>query len=84
MLSGAGADIFDGGSDRIMDFDRAEDRLTLETMLWNNDVLVSGDVVFLFARTDGIDTVFDFGGGNTLTLTGVGDLTGLGDRIDYI
>jgi hypothetical protein len=67
-----------------MDFDLDLDRLSIETMLWDNAPLVPGDVIFLYAETNGRDTVFSFDGGHSLTLSGISDLTALADRIDYV
>jgi len=80
----AGSFIFISGQDRVADFDTSLDHLTLESMLWNNEALVPRDVLFLFASKNGVDTVLDFGTGQTLTLIGVTDWTALAAQIDDI
>ncbi|SEN47757.1 type I secretion C-terminal target domain (VC_A0849 subclass) [Loktanella fryxellensis] len=85
MTGGLGADtfVFGDGLDRISDFDTGADRLTLDTDLWDGD-LIPADVLFLYGtRVDG-STVLDFGNGDVLTLTGIIDWDLLADRIGYM
>lgn len=86
LFGGTGADsfIFTAGKDRVADFDTAQDSLTLESMLWNNEALIPGDVLFLFGHIEGADTMLDFDGGHSLTLSGITDWTALAAQIDYI
>ena len=76
MKGGKGADtfVFDGGDDVILDF-KGEDRLRLDDALWTGTI--SRAEAMDYASVSGSDTVFDFGGGNTLTLQNYTDLTEL-------
>jgi hypothetical protein len=79
LTGGAGADtsIFNDYTDRVMDFDLDLNRLSLDSMLWDNAPLVPGDVLFLYAEINGGDTVFSFDGGHSLTLHGVTEWTAI-------
>lgn len=81
LHGGAGTDVFvyGSGADRVEDF--AGDSLRLDDALWGNAVLTEAQIL-AFATVVGTDTVFDFGGGNTLTLAGVTDLSLLTGQID--
>ncbi|MHA6264602.1 hypothetical protein ACXYMO_15500 [Arenibacterium sp. CAU 1754] len=76
MIGGKGIDTFEfkSGADVIADFDN--DRLRLDDSLWGNVTLTKAEILD-FAAVVGSDTVFDFGGGNTLTLEGYTDIAGL-------
>ena len=80
LSGGAGRDIFifDGGNDRIRDFDG--DILRLDQDLWGGATLDLSDVMEMASRV-GKGTVMDFGDGNVLTLNGVTDLDALADAI---
>jgi subtilisin-like proprotein convertase family protein len=60
------------GSDRIADFQNDIDRLRLDDALWGGG-LTAQQVVNTYASASGGNTVFDFGGGNILTVAGVGN-----------
>lgn len=68
LEGGNGADvfIFAEGADRVLDFRKAVDTLELDHGLWVGGLTAKG--VLDYAEVVGTDTVFDFGGGNTLTL----------------
>lgn len=78
LTGGAGQDVFvfDGGRDVITDFDG--DVLRLDDVLWGEQGLAVADVLAL-AEVQGGNTVFDFGGGNTLRLAGYDDPDSLAD-----
>lgn len=85
LIGGAGNDklnggngidtfVFDEGHDVIRSF--SNDRLKLDDALWNNASLTKAQVLAM-ATVSGGDTVFDFGGGNTLTIRDYTDIAGL-------
>ncbi|MGC9369252.1 MAG: M10 family metallopeptidase, partial [Paracoccaceae bacterium] len=80
LNGGDGADTFvftDGdGADEVIDFAVGIDTLRLDTGLWGAP-LAAVQVVAQFASVQGGNVVFDFGSGDTLTLAGLGSLTGL-------
>ena len=70
LLGGRGADDFifdtlDGGADIILDFTAGVDEIDLGN---NNPAFNSLAEILAAGSQVGLDTVFDFGGGNTLTL----------------
>jgi hypothetical protein len=69
--------------DRTLDFNTAEDRVSLASDLWDGN-LIPGDVLFLHATLIGDNTVLDFGGGDRLFLDGVTDWTVLTAQIYFI
>ena len=78
LEGGSGADIFvfrvGGGSDTISDF-AADDFLRLDRGLWAGvGDLSAVQVLHRFADVVGGNTVLTFSGGETLTLTGYGNL----------
>ena len=85
IIGGGGADIFvfrsGMGADRVGDHVIGTDRLFIEAALAGSadPVAVAG-----MATLVGNDAVFDFGGGNTLTLLGLGTTTGLAGDITVI
>ncbi len=83
LHGGDGSDtfVYGAGADEIADF--AGDRLRLDDALWGNTVLTDAQIL-AFASVVGGDAVFDFGGGNRLTLTGITDLTLLNGQIDVL
>jgi len=85
LAGGLGQDtfIFTTGADRILDFNTAEDRVNLESDLWDGN-LIPGDVLFLHGTIIGDNTVLDFGHGDRLVFDGVTDWTALAAQIDYI
>ena len=73
------------GSDRVTDFTVAQnDRLELDDALWGNVAMTGSQVVTSFASLKGTGVVFDFGGGDVLTLVGVTTLAGLAAHIDIV
>jgi len=89
LTGGAGADAFifslgDGG-DVVTDFKTKEkDRLVFDDALWDNRPLTAAQVVSQFAHRVGNNMVFDFGDGDTITLTGIKSTNGLAGLIDII
>lgn len=85
LAGGLGQDtcIFTTGADRILDFNTAEDRVNLESDLWDGN-LIPGDVLFLHGTIIGGNTVLDFGHGDRLVFDGITDWTALAAQIDYI
>lgn len=90
LTGGTGADnfIFRIGyqDDRVTDYALAEaDVLMLDDALWAGmGSLTAAQVVSTFATVAGSDVVFDFGGGNVLTLAGLTDTTGLDAQIVFV
>ncbi|MGC9371516.1 MAG: calcium-binding protein [Paracoccaceae bacterium] len=85
LTGGDGADTFvfsDGdGADRVTDFTTGTDVLRLDAGLWAG-TLSAAQVVMQFASVQGGKVVFDFGGGDTLTLEGLSATAGLeGDLV---
>ena len=76
LRGGASKDtfVFDSGQDVIEDFNA--DLLRLDDALWGNTSLSRAQILD-FASVVAGDTVFDFGGGNTLTLENYTDIAGL-------
>lgn len=79
MFGGGGADsfLFDlgDGADRIGDFG-ADDAIVLDPALWGT-AGTAADLLAQFASRDGDDILFDFGGGDSLRLSGYDDLAAL-------
>ena len=87
LTGGAAADDFvfnpGFGADRITDFGDGADQLYFDDALWVG-TLTAAQVVSSFATDIGADVLFDFGGGNTITLVGVASLVGLdGDIVIF-
>jgi serralysin len=78
LTGGGGRDtfLFNTGADVITDFGTGPDRLKLNDALWGNAVLSNAQILD-FATVVAGDTVFDFGGGATLTLEGYTDIAAL-------
>lgn len=76
LIGGAGRDtfVFDGGHDVIADFDA--DRLILDRSLWTGTAPEKSSVLDMASIANG-DTIFDFGDGNSLTLSGYADIAAL-------
>ncbi|WP_114287774.1 S8 family serine peptidase [Candidatus Halocynthiibacter alkanivorans] len=87
LVGGGGGDIFifrvGGDADRIEDYDITLDRLFIEAALTSGETYAV-NVVSDYASLSGADTVFDFGGGDVLTLLGFDDLTALSDTLVFI
>jgi hypothetical protein len=85
LNGGAGRDtfVFTEGRDRITDFAPDVDRLLIDDALWSG-TLSPATVIDRFATISKGDTVFDFGGGNTLRIDDVSHLPDLADRLDFI
>ncbi len=71
------------GADTITDFTNDVDTLVLDDALWGGG-LSAAQVVSNFATVVGGDVVLDFGGGNTITLTGFGNSADLVDDISIV
>jgi serralysin len=74
--SGADTFIFNDGHDRIRDFPIRSDQLKLDDKNWHGQ-LSAAQVVNRYASVQDDDTVFDFGGDDQLTLTGITNLDAL-------
>ncbi len=87
MKGGAGADSFvmnnTDGVDRISDFSLAQqDRLVFDDALWGSVAQTAAQVIANFSTLGAAGLVFNFGGGDVLTLTGLTITTGLAAQID--
>ena len=87
MKGGGGADSFvmnnTDGADRISDFSLAQlDRLVLDDGLWGNVAQTAAQVISSFSSVTAAGVVFNFGGGDILTLTGLTSTSGLAAQID--
>ena len=85
MTGGSGADtfIFTDGADRITDFSTRADKLHLDDRMWRGNLSVD-EVIDRYATVQNGDVVFDFGGGDTLTLSDVSNLNALSDTISIV
>ncbi|MBC7140660.1 MAG: hypothetical protein H5U18_00605, partial [Rhodobacteraceae bacterium] len=89
LTGGTGADNFifrsDYQSDTATDFSLTDaDTLMIDDALWGGG-LTASDIVTTYADdSSGVAIVFDFGGGNVLTLAGLTDTTGLDAHITII
>lgn len=84
LTGGGGTDafVYNGGEDVITDF--GNDRLRIDDVLWAGGNPLDLDGVLALASATSGDTIFDFGTGNTLTLTGYSDLGSLADVVGII
>ena len=83
---GAGADTFEFygsviGANVVTDFEPGVDKLRLDDALWSG-ALSAAQVVERFASVVDGSVLFDFGGGNTIALTGVTTTAGLADDLE--
>ena len=73
--------VFNDGADVIEDFTIGTafttDRIEVDSALWGGAAMTGSEIVSAYASVVGGQVVFDFGGGDTLTLQGVSSLTGL-------
>jgi len=79
---GADSFVFNEGDDVIQDFQVNVDNIILDSGLWGGAAL-STDEVIGFATAQADSVVFDFGGGNTLTVLGITDIGVLGSSISW-
>ena len=72
--SGGDTFVFSGalGNDRVRDFVNDVDTLKFDDAIWGGGKSVA-QVVAQYAKVVGSDTVFDFGGGNKVTVSGITD-----------
>lgn len=84
MYGGAGRDtfLFNGGADRIRDFNHRNERLLFDMELWGGG-RKSVKKILKYAEIKGQKAVFDFGGGDKLVIDGVTSLSQLNDNIDF-
>ncbi|MEP3299605.1 MAG: M10 family metallopeptidase C-terminal domain-containing protein [Pseudoruegeria sp.] len=77
LTGGADADyfIFVSGNDQILDF-AEEDFIRVDDVLWSGTLTVE-DLIDDYGSLSNGDAVFDFGSGNTLTISGIIDLDSL-------
>jgi len=88
LNGGIGADTFvfgaGGGIDHVSDFQNNIDTLQLDDALWGGGLTV-GQVLSNFATLVGGNTVvFSFGGGNTLSVQGLGNVNALSDDLTLV
>jgi len=75
--------VFSSGDDTITDFMTAVDMIELDAGLWSGDKSGAA-IVDDYAGMDDGHLVFDFGNGNSLTLTNITSTTGLADLINIV
>ncbi|MDX8354570.1 calcium-binding protein [Cognatiyoonia sp. IB215182] len=82
LFGDAGADtfVFNGGNDRISDFEQGLDQITLDASLWGG-LTSASDVLFVYGSIDGTQTTIDLGDGNILTIDNISDYSMLADDI---
>lgn len=85
LTGGAGRDtfVFNAGADRMTDFCIEADNLVLDDALWSG-TRSAARIIDDFAIVTDSDILFDFGGGNTLTLQDIGSTAGLDHIISFI
>lgn len=69
-----------GGADKVSGFQDNHDTLKFDDALWGGGKTIA-QVLAAFAHVVGADTVFDFGGGNTVTLLGFTNINALSNDI---
>ncbi|MBE1285677.1 MAG: hypothetical protein GJ676_20365 [Rhodobacteraceae bacterium] len=81
LFGGTGIDtfVYNGGADIIGDFNG--DKLKLDDALWGAATLTTAQIL-AYATVVDTDTLFNFGGGNTLTLWNYTDVNGLGTALE--
>ena len=98
LIGGEGDDVLDGGAGRdtlvfvpgsgddlVMGFSLTEDILQLDDALWAGaGPLSAAQVVNGFASVVGSDIVLSFAGGESITIQGLTDLTGLAGAFDIV
>jgi len=86
MTGGAGADIFvfSGGADRVSDFQDNADVLQIDDALFRGETLTVKQVLDRYAQVSTGVVVFDFGGGNVLTVSGVSSVSALADDLAIV
>ncbi len=84
LTGGSSADdfVFSSGGERdtITDFQDNTDTIQLDQSLWGGGLTVA-EVLNTFATVIGTDTVFDFGGGDTLVIEGMATVNVIADDI---
>lgn len=84
LTGGSGPDrfVFETGRDRIIDL-QDRDRIVIDADLWHGD-LSPRQVAARFAEKRGADTLFDFGGGDSLRIENVARPASLIDQIEFL
>ena len=85
IYAGPGNDtvVYSDGADELFFFSATQDRLELDDALWTG-TLTTAQVVSQFGSTVGANFVLDFGAGDSVTLVGLGGVTGLESQIDIV
>lgn len=81
--SGADAFVFEGGRDRVEDFEDGVDAIRLDADLWGGR-LISATAALGFAGLEGGNAVFRFSGGNVLIVEGMTSLQRLRDDLEVV
>lgn len=86
LSGGEGADVFvfGAGLDLVSDFRDDTDTLLIDDSLFPGRTLSVGQVLDTFARVVNGAVVFDFGGGNVLTLAGVSSVAALRNDLEIV
>ena len=86
MTGGGGSDVFvfDGGQDMVIDFQDDADTLRIDDALFAGQTLTVGQVLAGYAKVAAGPVVFDFGGGNVLTVQGVTSVSALANDLEIV
>jgi hypothetical protein len=75
--------VYSHGGDLIQDWKDDQDTIRLDRKLWTGTLGID-DVIAAFATVGTSETVFDFGGGNVLTVAGLTDLAILRNDLEIV
>ena len=79
-LGGADTFLFNAGRDTVADFTDDVDTIRFDDVVWGGGARTIAEVLD-YAEVKGGNTVFDFGNGNTLTVTGLTNIAALQNDI---
>lgn len=79
-LGGADTFLFNAGRDTIADFTDDVDTIRIDDVVWGGGARTIAQVL-AYAEVIGGNTFFNFGNGNTLTVTGLTDIAALQNDI---
>ena len=85
LSGGAGADmfVFNGGHDRIADFEQGVDHITLDAALWTG-LTSAADVLAIYGSHDDDRVTIDLADGNILDIDGIADYANFAQSITLL